>query len=122
MRNIARTSIIAIALSACAVAAQAEGLADMVGTWKWTDYTVECKEGGVNGISCIVIAGPKNIGLEMVQSKLESMEGMYHGDIKHPASAEIYKTKLMMKDADTWSLDGCTEAGVCAKGDFVRVK
>ena len=33
-----------------ATAASAAATADMVGTWKWTDYTVECKEGGDNGI------------------------------------------------------------------------
>ena len=39
--------------------ASAVTTADMVGTWKWTDYTVQCKEGGANGISCTVTAGPR---------------------------------------------------------------
>ena len=94
----------------------------MAGKWKWTDYTVECKEGGANGISCLVVDGPKNKGMEMVQSKLEGKDGAFTGDIKHPATGEIYKTKLTLKNADTWSMDGCTAANVCAKGDFVRVK
>jgi uncharacterized protein (DUF2147 family) len=103
-----------------AAAAHAAGLADMVGKWKWTDYTVECKEGGANGMSCTVTGGPKNVGMEMVQSKLEPKDGNYVGDIKHPASGDVYKTKLSMKDKDTWSLDGCTAAGVCASGTFAR--
>jgi len=103
-------------------AAWAAGTADMIGKWKWTDYTVECKEGGANGISCLVVDGPKNKGMEMVQSKLEGKDGAFTGDIKHPATGEIYKTKLTLKNADTWSMDGCTAANVCAKGDFVRVK
>jgi hypothetical protein len=30
-------------------------------------------------------------------------------------SGDTYNTKITMKDADTWTLDGCTDAGVCAK-------
>jgi len=105
-----------------ATAANAATTADMSGTWKWTDYTVECKEGGANGISCTVTAGPKNTGMEMIQSKLEPKDGAFVGDIKHPATSDVYKTKIQLKDANTWSLDGCTAAGVCASGTFTRVK
>lgn len=105
-----------------ATAASAATMADMVGTWKWTDYTVECKEGGDNGMSCTVTAGPKNVGMEMIQSKLEPKDGNFVGDIKHPASGDIYKTKIQLKDKDTWALDGCTASGVCATGTFTRVK
>ena len=102
--------------------ANAAGLADMVGKWKWTDFTIECKEGGANGMSCTVTDGPKNKGMEMVQSKLEAKGSDFVGKIKHPASGDIYNAKMTMKDADTWAMDGCTDAGVCAKGDFTRVK
>jgi uncharacterized protein (DUF2147 family) len=122
MRNVVRAGAVAIALSGLSVVAHAEGIADMVGKWKWTDFTIECTEGGDNGMSCIVIDGPKNKGMEMVQSKLQAQGDSYVGDIKHPASGEIYKAKMKLKDADTWSMDGCTAAGVCAQGDFVRVK
>ena len=94
----------------------------MVGTWKWTDYTVACTKGGDNGVSCKVTAGPKNVGMEMVRSKLEAKDGAYVGKIAHPATGEIYNTKMMMKNDDTWAMDGCTDKGVCAKGDFARVK
>jgi uncharacterized protein (DUF2147 family) len=105
-----------------AAAANAVTTADMTGTWKWTEYTVQCKEGGSNGVSCTVIDGPKNKGMEMVQSKLEPKDGGFFGDIKHPASGDTYKTKIMLKDANTWALDGCTTTGVCASGTFSRVK
>jgi uncharacterized protein (DUF2147 family) len=105
-----------------AAAAGAASVADMAGTWKWTDYTVQCKEGGANGVSCTVTAGPKNVGMEMIQSKLESKDGAFVGDIKHPANGDTYKTKIQLKDADNWALDGCTTAGVCASGTFSRVK
>ncbi len=94
----------------------------MVGKWKWTDYTVECKTGGANGMSCTVIDGPKNKGMEMIQSKLEEKGGVFVGDIKHPATGDIYKTKINLKDADNWALDGCTSTGVCATGTFTRIK
>jgi uncharacterized protein (DUF2147 family) len=102
--------------------ANAGGIGDMVGKWKWTDYTVECKEGGANWISCVVADGPKNKGMEMIGSKLEAKGADYVGKVKHPASGDVYNTKLTMKDANTWSMDGCTDAGVCAKGEFTRIK
>lgn len=122
MRNIVRAGAISVAFASLVGVAHAEGVADMVGTWKWTDFTVECKEGGDNGVSCTVIDGPKNKGMEMIQSKLEMKDGFYVGDIKHPASGDVYKTKMKLMNADTWSMDGCTSAGVCAQGNFTRVK
>jgi len=115
----AAAAVLAMGISGSASAA---GMADMVGKWKWTDFTIDCKEGGANGMSCTVIDGPKNKGMEMIQSKLEAKDGAFVGKIKHPASGDVYNTKMSLKDADTWSMDGCTDAGVCAKGDFTRVK
>jgi uncharacterized protein (DUF2147 family) len=118
------TAAAAIALGGtAALAAEAK---DMVGTWKWTDYTVEVKECTTNpadsGLCATVTGGPKNVGMEMIRSKLEPKDGFFTGKVAHPASGEIYNTKLMLKDPDAWSMDGCTDANVCAKGDFVRVK
>jgi uncharacterized protein (DUF2147 family) len=122
MRNFLRAGAISVAVLALAASANAAGTEDMVGKWKWTDYTVECKPGGANGMSCTVIDGPKNKGLEMVQSKLEPKDGAFVGDIKHPATGDIYKAKMILKDPDNWAMDGCTAAGVCASGVFTRVK
>ena len=118
----AATAFMTIGATA-AVAAEAK---DMVGTWKWTDYTVEVKECTTNpaasGLCATVTAGPKNVGMEMIRSKLDPKDGFFLGKVAHPATGEIYNTKLSLKDANTWSMDGCTDANVCAKGDFVRVK
>ncbi len=122
MMKFVSAGVILAGVLGVATAASAATTADMAGTWKWTDYTVVCKEGGANGVSCTVTDGPKNKGMEMVQSKLEPKDGGFVGDIKHPANGDTYKTKIMLKDANTWALDGCTTSGVCATGTFTRVK
>ena len=122
MPKFVRTAAIVAAMLGVTAAAHATGLADMVGTWKWTDYTILCKEGGVNAMSCTVTDGPKNKGMEMVQSKLEAKDGGFVGDIKHPASGDIYKAKMVLKDPSNWTMDGCTAGGVCASGTFTKVK
>lgn len=120
--QILRATAVAVGALSLVVAAKAAGTADMVGKWKWTDFTIECKEGGANGMSCVVLEGPKNKGMEMVQSKLEPKDGAFVGDIRHPVSGDIYKAKMQSKDADNWAMDGCTVAGVCASGVFTRMK
>lgn len=122
MRNILGAGALSVAVLGLAASANAATMADMVGKWKWTDYTVECKAGGDKGMSCTVIDGPKNKGMEMIQSKLEDKGGTYVGDIKHPATGDIYHTKIQLKDADNWALQGCTATNVCADGVFTRVK
>ncbi|MBU1210536.1 MAG: DUF2147 domain-containing protein [Alphaproteobacteria bacterium] len=121
MKAISRAAFYALGVLMAAIG---PAMADqsMVGTWQWTDYTVECKEGGDNGMSCIVTDGPKNKGMEMIRSKLEKKGDVFAGQIAHPATSEIYNTNMTMKNPDTWAMDGCTDQGVCAKGDFVRVK
>jgi uncharacterized protein (DUF2147 family) len=122
MRNILRAAVVTAGTLGLAVVANAAGTADMVGKWKWTDFTIECKEGGSNGMSCVVMDGPKNKGMEMIQSKLEAKDGGYVGDIKHPASGDMYKAKMKLKDTDNWGMDGCTAGGVCASGVFTRIR
>lgn len=123
-----RIAALAVLVSAAMamVPAMANDTKAMIGKWSWTDYTVEVKECSTNpadaGLCATVTAGPKNVGLEMIRSKLVARDGGLIGQIAHPATGEIYFTKLNMKNADTWSLDGCTKANVCAKGDFARVK
>lgn len=114
--------LVAVAVATFAFTAPALADKAMVGKWKWTDYTINCAEGGANGISCKVEAGPKNVGMEMIQSKLEAKDGGFVGKIAHPATGETYNTKMKMANPDSWSMDGCTDKGVCAKGDFTRVK
>jgi len=126
MRSL-RPALAALLLMAAVVppAAAAE-IKDMIGKWQWTDYTVEVKECATNpsgaGVCATVVAGPKNVGMEMIRSKLEKRSEVFVGQIAHPATGEIYNTKMTLKNTDTWGMDGCTAANVCATGDFKRVK
>jgi uncharacterized protein (DUF2147 family) len=117
--------LLALAVLALTPATAAE-LKDMIGKWQWTDYIVEVKECTTNpsgaGLCATVIAGPKNVGLEMITSKLEKRSEVFVGQIAHPATSEIYNTKMTLKDPHTWGMDGCTAANVCATGDFKRIK
>jgi len=122
-----RSALTALLLGAAALQpATAAEIKDMVGKWQWTDYTVEVKECATNpsgaGICGTVTGGPKNVGMEMIKSKLEKKGDGFAGQIAHPATGDVYNTKLTFKDADTWSMDGCTAANVCATGDFKRIK
>jgi uncharacterized protein (DUF2147 family) len=116
---------VVLAILASTPASAAE-LKDMIGKWQWTDYTVEVKECATNpsgaGLCATVIGGPKNVGMEMIRSKLEKRSEVFVGQIAHPATSEIYNTRMTLKDPDTWGMDGCTAANICATGDFKRVK
>jgi uncharacterized protein (DUF2147 family) len=114
-----------LALPGAPSAAAAE-IKDMIGRWQWTDYTVEVAECTTNpsgaGVCATVRDGPRNVGMEMIRSKLEKRGEVFVGQIAHPATGDIYSTKMTLKDPDTWGMDGCTAANVCATGDFKRVK
>ena len=115
-----------LALAGAVTPAAAVDVNTLVGTYKWTDFTVQAKTCATNtsgaGLCMTVIVGPKNIGLEMIRSKFQDQDGgVFVGKIAHPASAQIYNTKMTLK-GDVWHMDGCTDAGVCATGDFIRQK
>jgi uncharacterized protein (DUF2147 family) len=103
-------------------AVAAAELKDLVGKWKWQEFTVEGSECAATGACWKVIAGPKSVGLEMFRSKPQKQGDFLVGQVVHPATGDVYNTRMRMKDADTWSLDGCAAGNVCAQGDFVRVK
>ena len=114
------------AVAATATPAAAIDVNKLAGTWKWTDFTVQAKPCTTNpsgaGLCMTVIAGPKHIGMEMIRSKFQDKpDGSFFGKIAHPASGEIYNTKMTLK-GDVWHMDGCTDAGVCATGNFIRQK
>ena len=98
------------------------GLDNMVGTWNWEGYTIEASKCDATGICAKVTAGPSNVGMEMMKSKLEAKGDAFVGQVAHPKTGDTYNAKMTMKDADTWHMDGCTTANVCASGDFKRVK
>jgi uncharacterized protein (DUF2147 family) len=106
---------------AVAAAAAAADLKDMVGRWRWQNFTIEVSACKGDSICAKVTAGPKNVGLDLFASKLVSKNGDWFGQITHPETREIYDTRFRQKDKDRWQLDGCTAVRVCLTGEFVRV-
>jgi len=94
----------------------------MIGKWKWEGFTIEVTKCATTEICAKVISGPKNVGLQMIKSKLTSQGDGFVGKIAHPQTGDTYNAKLNMANADTWHMDGCTSNNVCASGDFTRIK
>jgi len=112
--------VLVLGARAPAVAAAFE---DMLGTWRWQDFTIEVRACGEVAFACAkVVAGPKNVGMDVFASKLVAKDGAWFGQITHPETKETYNTRFQQKDKDHWRLDGCTAAKVCLSGEFVRVK
>ena len=102
--------------------ASAASLQDMLGKWRWQDFTIEVSACEGHSACAKVIAGPKNVGMDVFASKLLPKDGDWYGQITHPETKETYNTRFQQKDKDRWHLDGCTAAKVCLSGEFVRVK
>jgi len=111
-----------LALGALSVSAMALDASKMVGKWKWQNYIVQVAKGGQFGLTAKVLSGPSNVGMEMIQSKLEEKDGKVVGRIRHPGNGKVYNTRLSMPNDNSWKLDGCTDDGACASGVFTRVK
>lgn len=94
----------------------------MVGKWQWEGFTIVVSKCPSTEVCAKVVSGPKNVGLEMIKSKLAASGDAFVGKIAHPQTGDTYNAKISMADADTWHIDGCTEANVCASGDFKRIK
>ena len=103
-------------------AAHMKAMEGMVGKWSWKDFVINCAKGGDHGISCKVEKGPKNVGMEMIQSDLAMKDGAFVGKVKHPMTGEVYNAKMQADGPDKFKMDGCTAAGACASGVFTRVK
>ncbi len=95
---------------------------DMIGIWRWQQTTIDVRECQPDRICAKVIAGPKNVGMEIFASKLVAREGNLIGQVVHPETKKIYNTRFQRINPNTWHLDGCTVARVCLSGEFVRVK
>ena len=106
---------------ASALAASAADLKGMVGKWRWQDFIVEVKECQAGGVCAKIVAGPKNVGMDVFASKLVAKDGQLFGLVAHPETKEVYNTRFQQRDKDRWRLDGCTAARVCLTGEFVRV-
>jgi uncharacterized protein (DUF2147 family) len=117
----AQALLISLAI-ATSGSASAAGLQDMLGKWRWQDFTIEVRACQGDGACAKVIAGPKNVGMDVFASKLVAKDGAWFGQITHPETKETYNTRFQQQDKDRWRLDGCTAAKVCLSGEFVRVK
>ena len=94
----------------------------MLGTWRWQDFTIEVVECNTGNVCAKVVAGPRNVGIDVFASALTAKGSDWLGQIAHPETKEIYNTRFQQKGKDRWRLDGCTAARVCLSGEFVRVK
>ena len=111
----------AILMFACVTALAAEPK-DMIGKWRWQQFTIEVSACQTDNICAKVVGGPKNVGMELFASKLVPKDGNLIGQIVHPETKETYNTRFQQKGPDAWRLDGCTAARVCLGGEFARVK
>jgi uncharacterized protein (DUF2147 family) len=116
-----KIAMLAVGLTADG-SALAASLPDMYGKWRWQDFTIEVKACQGDSACARIVAGPKNVGMEVFASKLVAKDGDWVGQITHPDTKEVYNTRFQQKDKDRWRLDGCTAAKVCLSGEFVRVK
>jgi len=96
--------------------------AEMIGKWRWQDFTVAVSECQPSRLCAKIIAGPKNIGMEIFASALTAKGADLFGKIVDPKTNETYNTRFQKTGPDSWQLDGCTEMRVCLSGEFVRVK
>ena len=102
--------------------ARAATVPELVGKWRWQDYTIEVSKCGGERVCAKIVAGPRNVGTDLFAAGLTAKGGELFGQIAHPDTREMYNTRFQQKDKDRWHLDGCTAAKVCLSGEFVRVK
>jgi len=122
MKKLVLACVASFTFGALNTASASGDVNSMIGTWKWEGFTIEVAKCDSTEVCAKVVSGPKNVGMEMIQSKLKPSGGSFLGKVAHPQTGDTYNSKLTMANADTWHIDGCTDANVCASGDFSRVK
>jgi len=122
MRKLLLLSAASVIFGFGAVANAAEGLSAMIGKWKWKEFTIVVTKCDSTEVCAKVVAGPKNVGLDMIKSKLKPRGKKFVGKVAHPLTGLTYNTQLSLTNKDTWQLDGCTDNKVCASGTFTRIK
>jgi len=122
MKNIIKACVVFMAVGFGNSAFAGNDVYAMVGTWKWEGFTIEVAKCDATEVCAKVISGPKNVGLQMIKSKLTLSGDSFVGKVAHPQTGDTYNSKLTMANTDTWHIDGCTDKNVCASGDFTRVK
>jgi uncharacterized protein (DUF2147 family) len=118
---------LSIAIGSCVAwlavgSALAASLQDMVGKWRWQDFTIEVRPCQGDSVCAKIVAGPKNVGMDVFASKLTAKGNEWFGQVTHPENKQVYNTRFQQQDKDRWRLDGCTATKVCLSGEFVRVK
>lgn len=122
MKNIIK-ALLAVSILTMGQSVMAETKIEaMVGTWKWEDFTIRVSKCAKTEVCAKVASGPKNVGLQMIQSKLKATGDSFVGKIAHPQTGDTYNSKISMLSTNVWHIDGCTAANVCASGDFKRIK
>ncbi|KAB2939584.1 MAG: DUF2147 domain-containing protein [Hyphomicrobium sp.] len=114
-------TFVAVVLSSLSSASAAE-IKDMLGRWTWQDFTIEVTECANKRVCAEVVAGPKNVGMEIFASYLTRKNGAWFGQVVNPATGAVYNSRMEFTGARTWRLDGCTVSKVCLSGEFVRAK
>ncbi len=122
MKKFITGALVGVAALAMTAMASAQDMSGMMGKWQWENFVIEVSSGGDFGMSVKVISGPANVGMEMMQSKLAMQDGNMVARVKHPANGQVYNSRMTFDGADSWKMDGCTDAGACASGVFTRVK
>jgi len=122
MKKVLTGALVGLATFGMTVMASAQDMSAMIGKWQWQQFVIEVTKGGDHGMSAKVVSGPANVGMEMMQSKMAPKGESMVARVKHPANAQTYNAKMTFDGADSWKMDGCTDAGACASGVFTRVK
>lgn len=122
MKKFITGALVGAATLAMSTLAMAQDMSAMMGKWQWQNFVIEVSQGGDFGMSAKVVSGPANVGMEMMQSKMAMKDGAMVARVKHPANGQVYNAKMTFDGADSWKMDGCTDAGACASGVFTRVK
>ncbi len=103
-------SNLAALLVATPLAAAAADLKGMIGEWRWQNFTIEVRGCQGDSVCAKIIGGPKNVGMEILASKLVANGEEWFGQIVHPETKQTYDTRFQQKDEDRSRLDGCTSA------------
>ena len=111
--------LLAMAYSPSANAARG-GMEAMMGRWIWNGFVVEVSPCKATGICAKVISGPKNIGMQMIQSPPIPKGREMYGKVKHPLSGEVYNVKMSFSPTGDWQMDGCPEKENCPASKFMN--
>jgi hypothetical protein len=88
------------------LAASAADLKGLIGRWRWQAFTIEVSECRGDSVCAKVVAGPKNVGMEVFASKLSPKGGDWFGQITL-RSKQVYDM-ISAEVAGQLASDGCT--------------